>query len=102
MIEREKISSYLNELLDVITLCINNTEHKKDVRIYQRDYLFIENFLSDISNPDIEVEDILNHILEDQTAKIMTEYWREGKYGEMECFAFYKLRDKVRLLIVNE
>ena len=100
MVEFEKkLISYLSDFQKIISDCINNTEYKDDVAIYQRDYQFIQQFIDSLSKEGKHADEIAKMILEPQTAKIITDYWRQGRYGDIECKGFYKLCDKVRVLL---
>ena len=99
---RKEIVSYLSDFLRIISLCMNSTEYKKDIPIYKRDYEVIKNFIEEMSDPQKNIQEIVNKILEDQTAKILTDYWRVGKYGELECNEFHNLRVKIRSLTLSE
>ncbi|MBC7510219.1 MAG: hypothetical protein H7320_15965 [Ferruginibacter sp.] len=96
---KKKIISYLSNFQEIITFCISNTEYQDDVAIYQRDYQFIQQFIDSLLLGKKHVDEIVHMILEPQTAKIFTDYWRQGRYGDIECKGFYKLCDEVRMLL---
>lgn len=93
---QKEILSYISDFKDVIQICMNSTEYKKDVPIYKSDYILMEEFTKEILDSKKDIYDIIKNIMDDQTAKIITDYWRKGKYGELECNEFHKMKVKIR------
>jgi hypothetical protein len=92
----QNMMGYLSEFKKVIEYCIINTEFKKELKIYQRDLVFINKLIKDLlekKNP-AAIREI---ILDPQTSKIFTDYWRHGKCGDLHNAAFLKLVKEIRV-----
>lgn len=100
MIElKESLAAYLFDFQKSIKDCITQTEYKDDIAIYQRDYEFVQHLLDSLLIKNEPPDKIANTIIDTQTAKLITDYWRKGICGDIECKEYYKLCDKVKTLI---
>ena len=86
---------------NVLLFCIKNTEYKKDIKIYNRDLTFIEQLVTELNkskNPTLTK----NKILDIQTAKILSDYWREGVCGNLHNEAYLDLIAEMKSIEIKD
>lgn len=82
---------------NVILICIKNTGYKKDLNIYIRDLTFLEEWIIEL-NKNKNTATIKDKILDIKTAKILSDYWRQGICGELHNEAYLKLISEIKSL----
>lgn len=98
MLNNDKLwlKAEINKFVSVINTCIIHTTYRKDVDVYKKDLLFVNVWLDDIEKKNVSHWDVINKIFDSQSAKILTDYWRNGEWGENHNKAFTDLRKAIR------
>ena len=94
---KEKFISYAYDFKRVIEKCLLETKFEDDKPIYRNDLKEVDSFICEI-NFEGNLSKVIDRLLEKQTAKVFTDYWRKGDWGDIHYDAFNTWRRKVREL----
>ena len=90
------LKTHIEKFVEVIKECITNTTFKKDIEFYERDLLFVNSWLNDLEIENSNYMEVVTKILEPQTSKILTDYWRNGEWGDKQNQTFLDFKKEIR------
>lgn len=83
------------EFISILEDCMLNTTYEKDKEIYKNDIINATIWLIKLHKGTV-ISDVAKEISDSQTSKIFTDYWRNGKWGEIQGAALFKLQNKIK------
>jgi len=94
-IEDSQLWQEIFEFLCVLDDCIKNTEYSEDRARYAYDIAKVAEWIVRLYRKEPE-SSVAADIVNSKTAKFMTDYWKKGRWGEVQSHALAKLQDKIR------
>ena len=90
---KNRILSFIIELHE----CYKNTKFPEDRALYANDIALAIGWISDIEKIG-NVDEVVNTILDPETSKSFTDYWKKGEWGDHEAKALMRLKEELRNL----
>jgi len=92
-------SLLLNAVLDFLTTieeCYSSTPFAEDRAVYAADIALVTRWITVIRKQnENETKSLIREIFSTQTDKALTDYWRQGRWGEQEIAGLAQLRKSI-------
>lgn len=94
MITKENLFKSIMEFIKITYNCYVNTNYTEDRIAYQNDITLCSSWLIEIDNK-TSISKIIESIMDSSTSKHILDYYKGGKYGEIQAEAFTKLKNEI-------
>lgn len=94
-IEKCWLKNQIIDFLIVLEHCMTSTTFEKDKPVFRDDIINATNWLIRLNKGESHIN-IAKDIIDSQTSKVFTDYWRNGVWGEEQGEALYRLQKNIK------
>ena len=95
MSDRRRLEEKILDFAAVVRDCLGATTYADDRPVYRNDLAAVAGWLVSLHR-DVPARDVAETITNPQTDKALTDYYRQGEWGERHNRAFAALQDQVK------
>ena len=90
--DKQEAIRFILDFMATVSRCRSETTYAQDRRLYTSDLANAAEWLVQI-HQGMPITEVKRRVLSSQTEKAFSDYWRQGKWGELESEALQVMRN---------